>query len=165
LPLGRAARIPIPDWPAHHQRDHVHIPPEHHHFFPILITNDNSLDEYIEILNIANTITYLYDTNYPTNTWRLRGGTDYDFPTNISLNAGAYLLAVNFDPRTNLTQLAAFRSLYSVPAGVADFRSLPGDNLSNSGGTVELDKPDPVQLPPIRCGVCALHPRGTGGIQ
>jgi hypothetical protein len=125
----------------------MYHPPDIITSFPILITNDNSLDEYIEILNIANTITYLYDTNYPTNTWRLRGGTDYDFPTNISLNAGAYLLAVNFDPRTNLTQLAAFRSLYSVPAGVQIFGPYRG-KLSNSGGTVELDKPDPVQLPP-----------------
>ena len=74
-------------------------------------------------------------------------GVDFDFPPLVSLGAGSFLLVVNFDPVTNLTQLAAFRSKYSVPQGVRMFGPYKG-NLSNGSASIELYKPDPPQIPP-----------------
>jgi hypothetical protein len=118
------------------------------------------VDEYIEIYNITTSRVFLYDTNglyfdpmvfgnYAnglTNTWRLGGMVNFEFPTNVSLLPGRVLLLVNFSP-TNLTQLSIFRNKYSVPAGVPIFGPYNGGKLKNSGGSVELYKPDPPQGP------------------
>src|SRR4030095_3672497 len=82
-----------------------------------------------------------------TNTWRLRGAVDFNFPMNVSLAPGAYLLIVNFDPNTNTTQLAAFRGRYDVPPAVPIFGPYRGGKLQNGGASVELYKPDPPQSP------------------
>jgi hypothetical protein len=120
---------------------------------------DDGVDEYIEIYNITTSTVFLYDTNgiyfdpsvgtYAngrTNTWRLDGMVNFDFPTNVSLAPGHVLLLVNFSP-TNLTQLTIFRNNYGVPAGVPIFGPYNGGKLKNSGGSVELYKPDPPQGP------------------
>ena len=113
--------------------------------------NDDQ-NEYVEIHNPGTTNVLLYDpVNYGyadgrTNTWRLRGVVDFNFPTNISLAAGGYLLVVNFDPATNATQLAAFRNKYAVPMGVQIFGPY-SDELDNAGGSVELYRPDAPQAP------------------
>ena len=113
---------------------------------------DNNLDEYIEIFNISTAAVPLFDPIvYPfadgrTNTWRLRGVVDFDFPTNVTLAPSNYLLVVNFDPRTNLTQLDAFRSKFGVPSGMQIFGPY-GSELGNGGGSVELYKPDVPQPP------------------
>ncbi len=115
-------------------------------------TNDNDLDEYVEIYNAGPTNVLFYDPIiYPfadgrTNTWHLRGVVDFDFPTNVSLPAGGYLLVVNFDPMTNAMQLDAFRMKYSFPAGVQIFGPY-GSRLDNGGGSVELNRPDVPQPP------------------
>jgi hypothetical protein len=114
---------------------------------------DNGQDEYIELYNLSPTTTPLYDpVNYGyadgrTNTWRLRGAVDFNFPMNISMGPGAYLLIVNFDPNTNTTQLAAFRSKYDVPPAVPILGPYRGGKLQNGGASVELYKPDPPQSP------------------
>lgn len=54
---------------------------------------------------------------------------------------------MNFNPITNAPQEAAFRSLYSVPAGVPLFGPY-GGKLVNSAETIMLYRPDAVQLPP-----------------
>jgi hypothetical protein len=119
---------------------------------------DNELDEYVEIYNPGPNAVPLYDptpfyrhdgTNYAsglTNTWRVRGEIDFNFPTNVILGAGEYLLLVNFDPNTNATQTAEWRNKYSVPANVRMFGPY-GEELANGGGTIELNKPDPPQAP------------------
>jgi hypothetical protein len=113
---------------------------------------DNSIDEYVEIFNLTTATVPLYDpVVYPfadgrTNTWRLRGVVDFNFPQNVTLAPGAYLLVVNFDPVTNPTQLAAFRSTYGVPPTAAVFGPYEG-KLQNGSGDVELYKPDPPQAP------------------
>jgi hypothetical protein len=99
-------------------------------------TNDNSDDEYIELLNITSTPVPLFDT---TNVWRLRGGIDFDFPANLTLNADEYILLVNFNP-TNSAMVSAFRAKYGVGAGVRLFGPYSG-KLDNSGDDVELKKP------------------------
>ncbi|HMJ65814.1 MAG TPA: lamin tail domain-containing protein, partial [Candidatus Binatia bacterium] len=124
-------------------------------------TNDNGLDEYIELRNPGTTNVLLFDpvvysfADGRTNTWRLRGGVDFNFPTNVVLRPSEYLLVVNFNPQTNLTQLDAFRSKYSIPAGVQIFGPYTGGKLDNANGTIELLKPDPPQDPD-------LHPQDAG---
>jgi hypothetical protein len=117
---------------------------------PIIVNgvpNDNSIDEFIELTSITNDVLKLFDPNYPTNAWRLQGGISFDFPLNTTVSANASLLLVNFDPKTNLTQLAAFRSRYGVSENVPLFGPYAG-KLNNSSDSVQLEKPDPVQLPP-----------------
>jgi len=127
---------------------------------------DDGLDEYIEVYNITTNTYSLWDTNTlgtlnglyfdssvgfyadgRTNTWRLRGMVNYDFPTNVHLGAGQTLLLVNFDPILNPSQSNTFVAKYGVPADVQIFGPYNGGRLKNSGGSVELDKPDPPQPP------------------
>jgi hypothetical protein len=107
---------------------------------------DNILDEYIELYNVSPASVPLFDPAAPTNTWRLRGVVDFNFPMNLHVAAGTYVLVVNFDPTTNTTQLAAFRNKYSVPDGARVFGPYDG-KLQNGSGSVELYKPDPPQAP------------------
>lgn len=111
------------------------------------VTNDNTLDEFIELTSITNGLLPLYDPAYPTNRWRLTGAVDYTFPTNTSLTATGLLVIVSFDPKTNLTQLAAFRATYSLATNIPIFGPYTG-RLGNLSETLQLEKPDAVQLPP-----------------
>ena len=108
---------------------------------------ENPNEEFIELHNLATSGTPLFDPAHSTNTWRLRGGVDFNFPLNVILPASGFLLVVNFDPATNATAVAAFRSKYRVPAGVPMFGPY-GGKLDNGGESIELYKPDPPQLPP-----------------
>jgi hypothetical protein len=118
---------------------------------------DDGLNEYIEVYNITTNTFHLWDTNGPyidgfgeyadgrTNTWKLGGMVNFDFPTNVHLAAGQSLLLVNFDPVFDAAQSNLFVSKYAVPAGVQFFGPYSGGKLKNSGGAVELYKPDPPQ--------------------
>ena len=101
--------------------------------------SDNSVDEYIELKNSSGAPVLLYDTVVPTNTWRLRGGVDFDFPTNLTLGTGQSLLLVNFDV-TDALKLSAFRSKYATYASLAAYGPY-SDKLDNSSDTVELRRP------------------------
>jgi hypothetical protein len=113
---------------------------------------DNTLDEYIELYNASAATVLLYDPVHygyadgRTNTWRLRGEVDFDFPQNVTVPQAGYVLLVSFDPATNATQLAAFGSRFGVPNDAQIFGPFKG-KLSNSGGNVEIYKPDPPQAP------------------
>src|SRR6185503_17557754 len=96
--------------------------------FIVNVTNlvKNEIDEYVEIYNTSTQRVYLYDrTVYPyppfgyayTNTYHLRGEVDYNFPTNVFLEAGESLLVVNF-ALTNSLLSNAFIGKYQVPANV-----------------------------------------------
>jgi hypothetical protein len=110
----------------------------------IVGTNDNTQDEYIELLNISSTAQPLYNLLERTNTWHLRSAVDFDFPMDITLDAGNRLLVVNFDPSTNAQTVVDFRTKYNVPSDVAIFGPY-GGKLANSGETIKLEKPDTVQ--------------------
>ncbi len=121
---------------------------------------DNDLDEFIELQNITGGSVPLYCsfTSEPgygaaaaTNTWRLRNAVDFDFPTNKTLNAGARLLVVGFDP-TNTTQLAAFRAKYGVSNSVAVYGPWKG-KLDNSSETIELKQPNKPDVTPTNITV------------
>jgi hypothetical protein len=109
-------------------------------------TNDNTFDEFVEIQNISAQTLPFYDPNYPTNTWRLRGGADFDFPPGVSLPNGDVLMLVNFDPRTNATVTADFRARFGIPSNIQLFGPLQG-KLSNLGERVALNRPDTPEPP------------------
>ncbi len=96
--------------------------------------------EFIELLNISGQTVPLYDPANPANTWRLRGGSDFDFPPGVTLAPGATLLLVNFDPVADTASLAAFRAAYSPPANVRILGPYV-ESLSDTGARVELQKP------------------------
>jgi hypothetical protein len=122
---------------------------------------DDSTNEFIEIFNPNSTNTPFYDPQqwysdpgynhgapYAsgwTNTWKIRGTVDFDFPTNVSLAPSNYLLVVNFDA-TNAALSNAFVQKFKVPAGVQILGPYSG-KLSNKGGSIELQKPDWPQGP------------------
>jgi hypothetical protein len=125
-------------------------------------TNDNVRDEFIELRNITQNTVLLYDpiiyrqsstgpvyADGHTNTWRIRGEVDFDFPADdASLAAGGHLLVVNFDPTTNATYTAEWRTRFTppVPNAVALYGPYKG-KLSNGGASVGLHKPDAPQGP------------------
>jgi hypothetical protein len=114
----------------------------------------NEIDEYVEIYNPTLHTVKMWDTNvypYPpgayvyTNTWRLRGGIDFNFPTNVSLAPGKSLIVVNFG-LTNTLQLNRFRGLFQIPPDVPIFGPY-GSSLSDGGETFQIERPDPPQPP------------------
>ncbi len=104
-------------------------------------TNDNVLEEFIELTNITTTSVPLYDPAHPTNTWRLRNAVDLDFPPGLSIPPGGYLLVVSFNPQVDPGALAAFRAKYNLDPSVAIVGPYDG-KLANSTETIELKKPD-----------------------
>ncbi|MBL9170431.1 MAG: lamin tail domain-containing protein [Verrucomicrobiales bacterium] len=100
---------------------------------------DVDREEYIELLNLSSIAIPLFDPAAATNTWHLRGGVDYEFPANVTLTPGEYVLLVNFNP-TNTTDASAFRAKYNVPSATRLFGPYRG-KLDNSQGTVELKTP------------------------
>ncbi|MBN2508172.1 MAG: lamin tail domain-containing protein [Verrucomicrobia bacterium] len=117
----------------------------------LTVTNDDSLNEYIEIHNASASTVPLFDpinygyANGRTNTWRLRGQVDYTFPTNVTLAPGAFLVLVNFSP-TNTAQSNVFCLKYGIAAGTRMFGPYSG-KLSNKEGSIELYRPDQPQAP------------------
>ncbi|HEX7860941.1 MAG TPA: lamin tail domain-containing protein [Verrucomicrobiae bacterium] len=108
-------------------------------------TFDNTRDEFIEIRNNSAQSVPLFDPAHATNTWRIRGGVDFDFPQNISLAPGALLLVVNFNPLLEPWAETQFRSRFNVPASVPFFGPLSG-KLSNTGEQISLQRPDNPQI-------------------
>jgi hypothetical protein len=106
---------------------------------------DNADDEYIELFNATDAPTPLFDPQYPTNQWRIRGGVSFNFPPGVTLPAHAWALVVGFDP-ADATQLTAFRAKYDLPSDVLILGPYSG-KLDNRGEAIELLKPDPPQAP------------------
>lgn len=100
-------------------------------------TNDNVLDEFVEVFNpTANAIT-LQDTNGP---WRLDGGVDFVFPAGTTVGAGGFLLVVSFDPADTAT-LGAFRSLYGITNSALPVFGPYAGKLSNRSDRLALERP------------------------
>jgi len=94
---------------------------------------DAAGDEFIELRNISANPVALFDTAFPTNTWRVNG-LGFTLPQNITLPAGGALLIAGIDP-------VAFRAKYSVAAEVLVLGPFAG-NLQDSGERLELQRPD-----------------------
>jgi hypothetical protein len=108
---------------------------------PDIGTNDNLIDEFVEIHNPTTALVTLYDTSAPTNRWRLRDGVDFDFPPNRSVPAGGYMVVVSFDPTSNPSALATFRARYPSTSNSILVGPYSG-KLDNGGEGVKLLKPD-----------------------
>ncbi len=98
---------------------------------------DNSLDEFLEIYNATGATVAFHNTN---GTWRLNGGVEFIFPTNVALAAGGFLLVVNFDPSTNALQLATFKTIYGI-AGPATIFGPYNGKLANNSDRIAIEKP------------------------
>ncbi len=105
-------------------------------------TNDNTLDEFLELKNITGAPVSLFTS---TNTWRLRDAVDYDFPPGVSLASGENLLLVTFDPINSPGQAATFRTKYGVGTNVQMYGPYVG-KLANNDDKVELYMPDTPNL-------------------
>jgi hypothetical protein len=101
---------------------------------------DNAQDEYLLLQNVTSSAVSLFDPAFPTNTCRVRGGVDFDFPANVILAPGGSLVLVSFDV-TNAASLDAFRARYGQLAAVPAYGPYAG-KLDNGGESVELYKPD-----------------------
>ena len=110
---------------------------------PDVGTNDNSIDEYLELLNVTDRPVPLFNLDAPQFTWHLRDGVDFDFPTNITVPAHGLILVVNFNP-TNSDQLAAFRLKYGVSDTLPVFGPYQG-KLANDSEGLNLNKPDQLE--------------------
>lgn len=108
-------------------------------------TYENLDDEYIELLNLSESPTPLFDPSYPTNKWRLRDAVDFEFPANTTLAPAERILIVNFDAGDS-GLLAAFRNRLGVAPTVRVFGPFSG-RLANEGEDVELVKPGTPELP------------------
>lgn len=107
---------------------------------------DDTALEFIEIANIGPLAVPLWDTLHPTNTWRLKDAVGFRFPPGVTLDPGAVVVVVNFDPERNPSALARFRSTFGVGSAVALLGPFEG-SLANDEGDVELARPDAPQLP------------------
>jgi hypothetical protein len=112
------------------------------HYRPPDLSNgrNNSRDEYIELQNISGADVPLFDPANPQNTWQLRGGVELDFPANVTIPAGGFVLVANFDA-TDSVLLNAFRQKFNVPAAVPVFGPYRGE-LNNDDDEIELKMPD-----------------------
>jgi hypothetical protein len=102
---------------------------------------NDTLDEYIELLNITTTNVPLYDVAAQTNTWRLGNAVTFAFPTNIVLPPAGRLLVVSFDPIKYPATRAAFVAKYGPPTNIPVYGPWSGA-LNNGGDTIELNCPD-----------------------
>jgi hypothetical protein len=89
----------------------------------------------------------LHDPAAPTNTWRLRGGIDFDFPTGLTLEPNGHLVLASFDPALRPGDLRTFRTVYGIGPEVLILGPYQG-RLDNTGESVRLLRPDPPQTLP-----------------
>lgn len=101
--------------------------------------------EFLELRNVTGAPLPLYDVANPQNTWRIRKGVDFNFPANITVPAGGYLVLVNFDPVNDPSSLTTFTNTYG--AGYTILGPYSG-RLNNDGEAVEIQKPDAPQTTP-----------------
>jgi hypothetical protein len=105
----------------------------------------NDALEFVEMHNLLGTPIVLHDPAHTNNTWRVRKGIEFEFPSGTTIPAGGYLVLVSFDPLTDAASLAAFQSDYGTNATLlGPYRG----KLDNNGDALELQKPDePVTTP------------------
>ncbi len=115
------------------------------HYHPLSGAGSGAIEapgeEYLELENLSTQAVPLYDPVHPTNTWRLRGGVEFDFPDGATLPPGAFALIVAFDPVKDAASRGAFVAKYGVPAATLLFGPLAG-RLANEGEAVDLLQPD-----------------------
>ena len=112
---------------------------------PGVSTNDNLVEEFIELRNVSGSLVPLYDPANPSNGWRLRDGVEFTFTSSHFIPAGGHVVVVGFDPLTNATARGQFQARYGSNSLLLGPYS---GKLDNSTESVELVRPDPPQLSP-----------------
>lgn len=97
--------------------------------------------EYVELLNTTSQTIVLENE---VGSWRMDGGISWRFTTGTSIDAGGYLVLVDFDPADEALS-DAFKAYYGV-SDVVLVGPFSG-SLSNSGERVALEKPEAPDLP------------------
>jgi len=97
-------------------------------------TPENSF-EYVELFNPGPAIESLAN-------WRIRGGVDFDFSADHSLNTGETILVVGFDPVSDPISSTNFRSHYGIGMEVPLLGPWSDGPLRNDQGTIRLQRPD-----------------------
>ncbi|MEY2408611.1 MAG: hypothetical protein QOF48_1281 [Verrucomicrobiota bacterium] len=109
---------------------------------PGMSTNDNLIEEFVELRNTSGSVVPLYDPASPTNGWRLRDAVDFTFTSSHSIAPGGHMIVVSFDPVTNASARAQFESRYGSNFILVGPYS---GKLDNGSDSVELVKPDSPQ--------------------
>jgi hypothetical protein len=104
-------------------------------FSEIMYNPKNGQDEFIEVTNISANEVALYDTAFPNNTWKIKGGIDFKFPKNVTIKSNEKIVIIS----DTLTE-SQFRTTYGIGAEIKIF--LFANHLSNSSDTVSIEKPD-----------------------
>jgi len=104
---------------------------------------DNTHLEYIEVVNRATNSIQLYSD---AGEWRIAGGIDYSFPSNMLLDAGERVLLVRFDP-ADPSAMAAFEERYGTVDPAVDMRGPYAGTLSDRGERVAVERPMPADNP------------------
>jgi hypothetical protein len=106
---------------------------EVHYRPPDIGTADNARDEFVELHNISTTPVDLSG-------WRLSGQSDFTFAPGTELRPGDYILVVSFNPVTDPSSLATFRSVMGVSSSVRIYGPY-APKLPNDSNRVELGYP------------------------
>jgi hypothetical protein len=110
-------------------------------------TNDDTLNEYLELYNPTTSPVPLFDPLNPGSTWRITNAVEFTFAPGTAVAAQGYLLVVSFNPKTDTNTLDAFRAKHAVPLSVPITGPWDG-KLANGGETIDLLRPDAPQAPP-----------------
>lgn len=110
-------------------------------FFASTNTPASAKEPFVEIHNHGSQTLPLYDPAHPTNTWRLRGAVQFDFPSGILMEGNERLVVTAFDPQSEPHRLAAFRAAHLLDATVKVLGPFQGD-LSRWKTGLELQWPD-----------------------
>lgn len=105
-------------------------------------TNDALELEFIELFNASASKVNLYDTN---GSWRLAGGVDLLFPSQLSVDPGEAVVVVAFDPSTAGSS-AAFRSAYAATNTSTIIGAYAG-KLGNRSDRISLERPQAPDIP------------------
>jgi hypothetical protein len=119
---------------------------EIHYHPPDVATNNNLLDEFIELRNITGRRVPFYDPRNPVNRWRLANAIDFEFPPKSFSAPGGIVLVVGFDA-ADAALVSTFREKFKVPVTATIFGPFVG-HLDNAGGRLTLLQPDNPQRPP-----------------
>jgi hypothetical protein len=120
-------------------------------YHPVTVVGTNLVEnpdeEFVELYNLSTTNVPLYLPAFPANTWKLKGGINFSFPTGAAMPPQSYAIVVHFDPVTNASALAAFQTRFGLSTNTPIYGPFNG-RLANEGDTVELYKPDEPSPPP-----------------
>jgi hypothetical protein len=106
----------------------------------------DTVDEFVELRNVSDQLTPLYDVLNPTNAWKLNGAVQFTFPLGTTMPPWSFLLLVSFDPAYDPASLSWFRARYGLDTNAVILGPYQG-HLGNQGESLALYQPDKPELP------------------